>query len=258
MFRIASIIKFDNVSKEFKAHGSTFSAVKNVSLEIERGSIFGVIGHSGAGKSTLVRLINQLETQTHGVVEVLGENVGSLNESELKKLRRKIGMIFQGFNLFKSKRVWQNVEFPLKLAKIGKTERIEKVEQLLEFVGLSEKRDAFPAQLSGGQQQRVAIARALATNPEILLADEATSALDPETTLDVLKLLKRVNREFGITIVLITHTMSVVRLICDEIAVMDSGEIVEVGAVKEIFDNPKATATKNFVNTLEQLERGGA
>jgi D-methionine transport system ATP-binding protein len=244
------------VSKTFKSHGHTVEACKDVTLEVHPGEIYGVIGHSGAGKSTLVRLINQLETTTSGKLHVLNQDVGVLKERDLKNLRAQIGMIFQQFNLFSAKKVFKNVEYPLKLAKIAKDERLLRVQELLKFVGLESKANAYPAKLSGGQKQRVAIARALATNPKILLADEATSALDPETTLDVLRLLKRINRELGITIVLITHTMSVVRLICDKVAVMDSGEVVEIGDTQQIFKNPKHPTTRNFINTLHILETG--
>lgn len=244
------------MSKTFKAGGHTVEACKNITLEITPGEIFGVIGHSGAGKSTLVRLINQLETTTSGTLHVLDQDVGSIKESSLKRLRAQIGMIFQQFNLFSAKKVWANIEYPLKLAKMPKAARDARVKELLEFVDLSEKASVYPAKLSGGQKQRVAIARALATNPKILLADEATSALDPETTLDVLRLLKRINNELGITIVIITHTMSVVRLICDRVAVMDQGEVVEIGATSQIFKQPKHPTTQNFIKTLHVLETG--
>jgi D-methionine transport system ATP-binding protein len=254
---MTAIISFNGVTKVFGSGKKTTTAVDNVTLSIEEGEIFGVIGQSGAGKSTLVRLINQLEPITSGTLTVQGhENVGYLKENELKVLRRDIGMIFQHFNLFGAKTVAKNIEFPLKLAKVPKEERAKRVAELLEFVGLSEKAQNHPSQLSGGQQQRVGIARALATNPKILLADEATSALDPETTLDVLRLLKKVNRELGITIVVITHTMSVVRMICDRVAVMDSGQVVEVGTTQKIFEHPEHTVTRRFVDVVHALERG--
>jgi D-methionine transport system ATP-binding protein len=255
------IISFEGVTKIYGNGKKTVKAVDNVTLSIEKGEIFGVIGQSGAGKSTLVRLINQLEPTSSGKLTVDGvEGVGSLKETDLKALRRDIGMIFQHFNLFGAKSVAKNVEFPLKLVKgddsPSKTERIERVDELLKFVGLSEKSQSRPSELSGGQQQRVGIARALATNPHILLADEATSALDPETTLDVLRLLKKVNQELGITIVVITHTMSVVRMICDRVAVMDEGKVVEIGTASEILEHPTHSTTKRFVDVIHALETG--
>lgn len=260
-------IEFVNVTKSFKvskkAHSSSANidngylvAVDNVSLSIEEKDIFGIIGHSGAGKSTLVRLINQLESLSSGSLNVLGQNVGDLNEKELRNLRKDIGMIFQQFNLFNSKTVFQNIEYPLKLAKVDKQQRKDRVMELLDFVGLTQKANAYPAQLSGGQKQRVGIARALSTNPKILLADEATSALDPETTLEVLKLLRSANQKFGVTIVMITHTMNVVRLLCQKVAVMDNGKVVEADDIDKVFFNPKHQTTKNFIRTVHAMESG--
>jgi D-methionine transport system ATP-binding protein len=251
-----SIISFKNATKEFHARKLTTRAVDHVTFNSEEGEIFGVIGHSGAGKSTLVRLINQLEGLSSGELEVLGKSVGHLGESGLKELRKDIGMIFQEFNLFNAKTVAKNIEYPLKLGGWSKESREKRVKELLEFVGLSEKANQYPKKLSGGQKQRVGIARALATRPKILLADEATSALDPETTIEVLKLLRKANQEFGVTIVIITHTMSVLRMVCQKAAVMDQGKVVEVGEVKQIFEKPEHAVTKRFVETIHALEKG--
>ncbi|MBT1170984.1 methionine ABC transporter ATP-binding protein [Bifidobacterium sp. SO4] len=246
------IITFDHVVKEFKVRGlkaGVARAVDDVSLTINRGDIFGIIGYSGAGKSTLVRLINALERPTGGSVSVLGTDITSLSESKLRPIRQKIGMIFQQFNLFSTKTVAQNIAYPLQLDHWRKDYQDRRVAELLDFVGLSEHADKYPSQLSGGQKQRVGIARALATNPEILLADEATSALDPETTTEVLALLKRVNKEFGITIVLITHQMNVVQQIADRVAVMSAGRVVESGDVYDVFAAPQQPVTKRFIAT---------
>ena len=246
------IITFDHVVKEFKVRGrkaGVARAVDNVSLTINRGDIFGIIGYSGAGKSTLVRLINALERPTSGTVTVLGTDITGLSESKLRPIRQKIGMIFQQFNLFSTKTVAQNIAYPLQLDHWRKDYQDRRVAELLEFVGLFEHADKYPSQLSGGQKQRVGIARALATNPEILLADEATSALDPETTTEVLALLKRVNEELGITIVLITHQMNVVQQIANRVAVMSSGRVVESGDVYDVFAAPQQPVTKRFIAT---------
>lgn len=245
------IIVFDHVVKTFTQRGSktVAHAVNDVSLTINEGDIFGIIGYSGAGKSTLVRMINALEQPTSGTVTVLGEQVSSMSESKLRPIRQKIGMIFQQFNLFSSKTVAQNIAYPLQLDHWRKDYQDKRVQELLEFVGLSEHANKYPSQLSGGQKQRVGIARALATNPKILLADEATSALDPETTTEVLSLLKRVNDELGITIVLITHQMNVVQQIANKVAVMSSGEVVEQGSVYDVFAAPHAEVTKRFIAT---------
>ncbi|NMM98215.1 methionine ABC transporter ATP-binding protein [Bifidobacterium olomucense] len=246
------IITFDHVVKEFKVRGHAGGlarAVNDVSLTINRGDIFGIIGYSGAGKSTLVRLINALERPTSGSVHVLDTDITALSEARLRPIRQKIGMIFQQFNLFSTKTVAQNIAYPLQLDHWRKDYQDRRVAELLEFVGLSEHADKYPSQLSGGQKQRVGIARALATNPEILLADEATSALDPETTTEVLALLKRVNKEFGITIVLITHQMNVVQQIADRVAVMSAGRVVESGDVYDVFAAPQQPVTKRFIAT---------
>lgn len=245
------IIVFDHVIKEFKQRGknAVSRAVDDVSLTINRGDVFGIIGYSGAGKSTLVRLINALERPTSGTVTVLGTNITELGESKLRPIRQKIGMIFQQFNLFSTKTVAQNIAYPLQLDHWRKDYQDARVKELLEFVGLADHADKYPSQLSGGQKQRVGIARALATNPDILLADEATSALDPETTTEVLALLKRVNEEFGITIVLITHQMNVVQQIADRVAVMSAGKVVEQGGVYDVFAAPQQDVTKRFIAT---------
>ncbi len=245
------IIVFDHVVKEFTVRGAkkTMRAVDDVSLSIDEGDIFGIIGYSGAGKSTLVRMINALEQPTSGTVTVMGHDVSHMGEGRLRPVRQKIGMIFQQFNLFSQKTVAQNVAYPLKLDHWRKDYQDKRVRELLEFVGLSEHADKYPSQLSGGQKQRVGIARALATNPRILLADEATSALDPETTTEVLQLLERVNKQLGITIVLITHQMNVVQQIANRVAVMSAGSVVEQGDVYDVFAAPKQPVTKRFIAT---------
>mgnify|MGYP001028945820 CR=1 FL=1 len=255
---VESIVRFEGVSKTFVTgkgrQQREVTAVDDVTLEIRRGEIFGVIGYSGAGKSTLVRLINGLEPVTSGVVEVDGRRVDGRTEAQLAPIRHDIGMIFQQFNLFTSRSVAGNVEYPLKQAGWPADRRRERVKELLAFVGLSERAGNYPEQLSGGQKQRVGIARALAANPKILLADESTSALDPETTQEVLALLRRANREFGITVVLITHEMDVVRAIADRVAVMDSGRVVELGPTVQIFSAPESPTTRRFVSTVVHAE----
>jgi D-methionine transport system ATP-binding protein len=266
-----AIITLDHVVKEFHRRGSlgkrsgASRAVDDVSLRVDRGDIFGIIGYSGAGKSTLVRMINALERPTSGAVSVLGTDITALGESKLRPIRQKIGMIFQQFNLFSTKTVSENIAYPLQLDHWRKDYQERRVAELLDFVGLRDHADDYPAQLSGGQKQRVGIARALATNPQILLADEATSALDPETTDEVLALLKRVNEQFGITIVLITHQMSVVQNIANRVAVMSQGRVVEQGDVYDVFAAPRQPVTKRFIATalsgvpqeqrVEQLHR---
>jgi D-methionine transport system ATP-binding protein len=251
-----SIISLDHVVKDFRRHGTSSSdpagatrAVDDVSLDIRRGDIFGIIGYSGAGKSTLVRLINALERPTSGRVTVLGTDITALGEAKLRPLRRKIGMIFQQFNLFSTKTVADNIAYPLQLDHWRKDYQLRRVERLLDFVGLKEHAGKYPSQLSGGQKQRVGIARALATNPDILVADEATSALDPQTTAEVLSLLRRVNEEFGVTIVLITHQMQVVQSIANRVAVMSAGSIVESGDVYDVFAAPREPVTRRFIAT---------
>lgn len=251
-------IKIENVSKTYSSKEGTVQALKNVSLTIRSGEIYGIIGMSGAGKSTLVRCMNFLEQPTSGNVLIKGRALGGLKEKELRKQREQIGMIFQHFNLLMQKSVLENVCFPMYIQGKKKKEAREKAEELLEIVGLKEKANAFPSQLSGGQKQRVAIARALATSPKILLCDEATSALDPQTTASILELLREINRKFNITIVIITHQMSVVRKICSHVAIMKSGEIVETGSVSEIFSHPKSDVARELIRKDEGDDVGRA
>ena len=230
--------------------GDPIVAVDGVSLDIEAGDVYGIIGYSGAGKSTLVRLVNALEPATSGSIVVDGTDITNTPERRLRDMRLGIGMIFQQFNLFNSKTVWKNVAYPLTVAGRPKAEIASRVDELLEFVGLTDKARSYPDQLSGGQKQRVGIARALATSPQILLADEATSALDPETTQEVLALLKRANREFGITMIVITHEMEVIQSIATKVAVMDGGRVVENGDVFDVFSNPQVPSSQRFVSTV--------
>lgn len=255
---MSSIIEFRGVTKSFRSGDATVAAVEGVDLAVERGEIFGIIGYSGAGKSTLLRLINALEHATSGSIVVDGREITGLKERDLRSVRAGIGMIFQQFNLFRSRTVFGNIAYPLKVAGWPAEKRKQRVAELLAFVGLTDKAWAYPDQLSGGQKQRVGIARALATNPEILLADEATSALDPETTADVLALLKRVNDELGVTIVVITHEMEVVRSIADRVAVLDSGRVIEQGSVFEVFSNPQTPTARKFVGTVLRNQPGAA
>lgn len=249
------MIKFEHVSKEFSNKDKRFMAVDDVNLEIKKGEVFGIIGFSGAGKSTLVRCINLLERPTKGKVFIGGEEITNLPSKKLREKRKKIGMIFQQFNLFASRNVYDNVAFPLKGSGLSKEEKKKKVEKLLKLVELEDKANAYPSQLSGGQKQRVAIARALASDPEILLSDESTSALDPKTTKAILELLRKLNRELGITIVVITHEMQVIKDICDRVAVMKDGKVVEHGDIFDIFANPKEQITKEFVEHTSNLSR---
>ncbi|MBS1675287.1 MAG: methionine ABC transporter ATP-binding protein [Actinobacteria bacterium] len=247
------IVSLQGVTKSYPAAargGAAVVAVDVVSLDIDRGDVFGIIGYSGAGKSTLVRLINALEPTTSGQLVVDGVDITTLSERELRRVRGGIGMIFQQFNLFSAKTVKANVAYPLKLAGWAKADIEERVAELLAFVGLADKAKAFPEQLSGGQKQRVGIARALATRPAILLADEATSALDPQTTHEVLELLARVNREQGVTIVVITHEMDVIQTLATRVAVMENGRVIEQGDVFEVFSNPQNPASQRFVGTV--------
>ncbi|AMC93598.1 methionine ABC transporter ATP-binding protein [Erysipelothrix larvae] len=248
------MIRLENVSKRFELKNTQVDAVRDVSLTINDGEIFGVIGYSGAGKSTLVRCINLLERPTSGCVYVNDVDLTKLSNKDLRAQREKIGMIFQQFNLMTSRTVHDNVAFPLH-NKMSKEARDLKVKGLLDIVGLSDKGDAYPSQLSGGQKQRVAIARALANDPGILLCDEATSALDPQTTQSILKLLKRLNKELGITIVIITHEMGVIKDICDRVAVMENGYVKELDRVIEVFANPKADITKEFIATTSNMNQ---
>lgn len=244
------MIEFRNVSKIFKSKTRTVEALKNINLTIEKGDIFGVIGFSGAGKSTLLRMVNLLEKPTSGQIFVDGQDLSKLSEKELRQAKKNIGMIFQHFNLLRSKTVFDNVAMPLKLRKTPKSVIEERVNELLRFVDLSDKANSYPNQLSGGQKQRVGIARALATNPSILLCDEPTSALDPQTTTSILQLLKRVNQEYDVTILIITHEMEVIKQICNRVAVMQNGEIIEEGTILDIFSKPKTETARNFVRSV--------
>ena len=274
------MIEFQNVSKIFKTKECEVKALENVSLTIDDGDIYGIIGFSGAGKSTLIRTINALEVPTSGKVLVDGEDINALKQSKLRQKRKKIGMIFQQFNLLETKTVYENIALPLVLNHVPNDQIKKKVQEVLEYVELTDKKDVYPSKLSGGQKQRVGIARALATDPSILLSDESTSALDPKTTKAILKLLKRINKELGITIVLITHEreiaeyadrivlirdgilyeegenaddtheMNVIQSICHHVAVMESGRVVEKGNVLDVFSEPQQEITKNFVKTV--------
>ncbi|MDQ0882299.1 methionine ABC transporter ATP-binding protein [Peribacillus sp. V2I11] len=244
------MIEFQNVKKVYQTKKQTVEALKGINLTVEKGDIFGVVGYSGAGKSTLIRLVNLLEHPSDGQVIVGGKDLTKLNPKELRAEKKKIGMIFQHFNLLNSKTVFDNIAMPLILSGTPAKEIKKRVAELLEFVGLSSKAKSYPEQLSGGQKQRIGIARALATNPSILLCDEATSALDPQTTSAVLQLLKKINKEYNITILLITHEMSVIREICNKVAVMEGGCVVEQGSVFEVFAKPQTDIAKNFVRTV--------
>jgi len=243
------MIKLNNITKIFTLPDKKLTALDNVSLHVPKGQICGVIGASGAGKSTLIRCVNLLERPTHGAVLIDDLDLTQLSEAELVKTRRQIGMIFQHFNLLTSRTVFENVALPLELENKSKAEIQEKTTALLALVGLSDKHNVYPANLSGGQKQRVAIARALASDPKVLLCDEATSALDPATTQSILKLLKEINRTLGITILLITHEMEVVKRICDQVAVIDKGRLIEQGTVSEIFSNPKTELAQEFIRS---------
>ena len=244
---VMSEIEVKHLTKTFEQKGLHVEALKDINLTIEAGDIYGIIGMSGAGKSTLVRCLNYLERPTDGQVLIEGKDLGNLSEKELRKQRSDIAMIFQHFNLLMQKNVIDNICFPLQIQGVNKKEAKEKARELLKTVGLQDKEKAYPAQLSGGQKQRVAIARALASNPKILLCDEATSALDPQTTASILELLKHINEQFGITIVIITHQMSVIREICNRVAIIERGELVENGRVEDIFTHPKSRAAKELI-----------
>lgn len=244
------MIQLEHISKRFVGPSGTVDALKDVSVHVEKGDIYGIIGFSGAGKSTLIRMVNQLEKPDTGIVTVDGRELTKLSKSDLRQVRRKIGMVFQQFNLLESKTVFQNVAMPLILEGIPKEKIAGRVKEVLHIVELDDKRDTYVSQLSGGQKQRVGIARALATDPSILLCDEATSALDPKTTESILGLLKRINKEMGVTILLITHQMQVIQMICNKVAVMENGEIVEQGTVLDVFSQPQAPVTQEFVRTV--------
>ena len=241
-----AVLKLVNVCKTFYSDGKEFDAVKNVSLEIQKGEIFGIIGLSGAGKSTLIRCMNRLETPTSGDILIDGESVLTMKGRQLRQLRKKVTMIFQQFNLLMQSTVAKNVRYPLELAHVPRAKADARVKELLEIVGLADKADAYPAQLSGGQKQRVAIARALASDPEVLLCDEATSALDPMTTQSILSLLQDINRRLGITIVIITHEMAVIRQICTHVAILDGGQVAEEGSVDDVFTHTKSEAGRRL------------
>ena len=244
------MIKLSNITKVFHQGTRTIQALNNVSLHVPAGQIYGVIGASGAGKSTLIRCVNLLERPTEGSVLVDGQELTTLSESELTKARRQIGMIFQHFNLLSSRTVFGNVALPLELDNTPKDEIKRRVTELLSLVGLGDKHDSYPSNLSGGQKQRVAIARALASNPKVLLCDEATSALDPKTTDSILELLKKINEMLHITIVIITHEMNVIQKICNKVAVMDYGQVVETGSVIQVFSDPQSDIARRFVGNL--------
>ena len=242
------MIQLNNIKKVYKTKTGSLTAVNDVNLTINTGEIFGIIGYSGAGKSTMIRLLNGLEKPTEGSVIINNLNISDIKGAKLREARQKISMIFQHFNLLWSRTVEENISFPLEIAGVPKSERAKRVSELIELVGLTGREKANPSQLSGGQKQRVGIARALANNPEVLLCDEATSALDPETTDSILELLLDINKKIGLTIVLITHEMHVIRKICNRVAVMEAGRVVEQGDVIQVFQQPQAPITKNFVS----------
>lgn len=248
------MISIKNVKKIFSSSKGNVTAVDDVNIEIHEGEIFGVIGYSGAGKSTLIRMLNGLEIPTDGSVTVADKVVSKIKGAELRKARQEISMIFQHFNLLWSRTVKENIAFPLEIAGIPRNERLKRVDELIKLVGLEGRGDSYPSQLSGGQKQRVGIARALANNPKVLLCDEATSALDPQTTDSILDLLVDINKRLGLTIVLITHEMHVIRKICHRVAVMEEGRVVEIGPVLDVFKNPKQQITKRFVQQVTEPE----
>ena len=245
------MIKIENLYKEFMNGKDKLVAVKNLNLEIQKGEIYGIIGLSGAGKSTLIRCLNRLEEPTEGRVIIDDVDITALDKESLRVTRKDIGMIFQHFNLLSQKNVYDNVAFSLKLAKMDKSKINKRVDELLKYVGLEDKKYAFPSKLSGGQKQRVAIARAIANNPKVLLSDEGTSALDPQTTKSILSLLNKIRNELGITIVMITHQMEVVKEICDKVAIMEGGEIIEANTVENIFRDPVTKTAHRFINSMQ-------
>lgn len=248
------MIKISNVSKEYKTPYGKITALKDINLTIEKGDIFGIIGFSGAGKSTLIRCINRLEEPDSGNIIIDNLDITNLDKKQLNKSRKKIGMIFQQFNLLDSRTVFENIAFPLQIDKVPKKKIKERVEEILELVDLSDKRNAYPSQLSGGQKQRVGIARALANKPDILLSDEATSALDPLTTFSILELLKDINKKLNITIILITYELEVIKYICKNTAVIEQGKITESGKTEELFINPKSDTLKKFLEILSNFQ----
>ena len=250
---MAELIQIEHLSKTFGSGENQVSALQDVTLSIQKGEIFGIIGLSGAGKSTLVRCINLLERPEAGCILFHGKDLLGLRQRELRAQRRKISMIFQSFNLLEQRTALDNICFPLELAGISKKEARKRAKELLETVGLPDKADAYPVQLSGGQKQRIAIARALASDPEVLLCDEATSALDPQTTESILDLLQKINRERGITVIIITHQMSVIEQICHRVAILDHGAVAEIGLVEDVFSNPKSVAGRRLVSPDKAL-----
>lgn len=244
------MIDIQNLSKNFISGKDTLTAVKNVNLHVEKGEIFGIIGLSGAGKSTLIRCVNRLEEPSEGQIFIDNVDITKLDKESLRLMRKNIGMIFQHFNLLYQKNVYDNIAFPLQLEGWKKSEIDKRVNELLEYVELTDKKTSFPSQLSGGQKQRVAIARAIANNPKLLLSDEGTSALDPRTTKSILSLLNKIRNELGITIVMITHQMEVVKEVCDKVAIMDGGEVIEVNTVENLFKKPKTKTAATFINTV--------
>ncbi|MEN8382478.1 methionine ABC transporter ATP-binding protein [Acinetobacter radioresistens] len=248
------MIEFKNISKHYQLKGQTIRALDQINLQIPDGSIFGIIGYSGAGKSTLIRLINLLERPDEGQVIIHQKDFTALDARKLRQERANIGMIFQHFNLLQTKTVAANIEMPMRLLGYSKAEREKRLNELLDFINLKHKRDAFPDELSGGQKQRVGIARALANHPKILLCDEATSALDPQTTQSVLQLLKKINKEQGITIVMVTHEMDVIESVCDYVAVMEHGKVIETGSTLDIFSQPQHPTTRTFIQTVLQQQ----
>ncbi|UQS85154.1 methionine ABC transporter ATP-binding protein [Apilactobacillus apisilvae] len=242
------MIKFKNVYKKYKLNKSILTAVNDVNFEVDDGEIYGIIGYSGAGKSTLVRILDGIEPPTSGSIEISGKDISKLSNKELRAQRKKIGMIFQHFNLLWSRTIIQNVELPLEISGVNKEERKKQAQKFIELVGLKGRENDYPSELSGGQKQRVGIARALANKPEILISDEATSALDPQTTDEILDLLIKINKELNLTVLLITHEMHAIRKVANKVAVMENGQIVEHGSVYDIFKNPKQPITKRFVD----------
>lgn len=246
------MIEVKNLTKEFKIEDRVFNAVNDVSFSVKEGEIYGIIGLSGAGKSTLVRCLNRLEEPTSGTIKIDGKTITSLNQKELLEERKDIGMIFQSFNLFDQKTVYKNISYPLELLNMPKDKIESRVNELLEFVDLEDKRNAYPSEISGGQKQRVAIARAIATSPKLLLSDEGTSALDPANTKQILDLLKKTVEKYNMTIIMITHQMEVAKDICDRVAVMENGRIIEENTVEELFKNPKNKRTLSFIENLKE------
>lgn len=248
------MIDIQNLSKTYRSAGGDVEALRGVSLQVPKGAIFGVIGFSGAGKSSLIRCINRLEEPDSGTIRVGDKDITQLKGETLRQARSGIGMIFQHFNLFEAKTVYENIAFPLEIAGLGKAEIASGVDEMLKLVGLEDKRESYPSQLSGGQKQRVGIARALVNKPEVLLCDEATSALDPQTTYSILSLLKELNRQLGVTILLITHELDVIRAICSHMAVMEDGQVAEVGEASQLFTNPKSATGRNFIRIHQSMQ----